>query len=495
MVPERRRAFNERFTDSGYQTYRAALERQCGRAVEFRLSETPCFLPERLVDSLVETSQALLHQLLDNPEYLRAASAVVPVEFRVPNGEREPTFVQVDFGLLETGAGMEPRLVELQAFPSLYGFQVAMAEAAISAYDLADVTPFLHGLSREAYLSLMRRTLVGDHDPAEVVLLEIDPRHQKTWPDFAVTEQLWGVRAVDVRSVVRDGRRLWYDRDGRRTPIARVYNRVIPDELQRKHLELAFDFRDELDLDWTGGPDWFFRISKFSLPWLRHPSVPRTQYLSEVTRIPKDRENWIVKPALFVRGRGHHVRADRCATGGDCHGGSYSLRASGARGLHADDRHAVRAHAGGDPDHDGARRSTGRETRVPGAASARSYGPGKDDGRRPQQRPTLGRCRGWTRLSSSLPASKPSSLQASFLTKDLLRDRLQLQVGRAFVDLADLGVAVELLDRVVLDEAVAAEELHGERRGSLRDLRRDRSCTWRPPSETARPASRRRAAL
>jgi hypothetical protein len=304
MVPERRRAFNARFTDDRYQAYRAALERQCGMAVEFRLSETPCFLPERLVDSLVETSHALLHQLLDNPEYRRAADAVVPIEFRLPSGEREPTFVQVDFGLIETGAGMEARLVELQAFPSLYGFQVAMAEAAIGAYDLADVTPFLHGLSREAYLSLMRRTLVGDHDPAEVVLLEIDPRHQKTWPDFVVTEQLWGVRAVDVRSVVREGQRLWYDRDGKRTPIARVYNRVIPDELQQKDLELAFDFRDELDLEWTGGPDWFFRISKFSLPWLRHPSVPRTQYLSEVARIPEDREHWILKPLFSFAGGG-----------------------------------------------------------------------------------------------------------------------------------------------------------------------------------------------
>jgi hypothetical protein len=150
----------------------------------------------------------------------------------------------------------------------------------------------------------MRRAIVGDHDPAEVVLLEIDPRHQKTLPDFVVTEQLWGVRAVDVRSVVRDGRRLWYDRDGRRTPIARVYNRVIPDELQHRRLELAFDFRDDLDLEWTGGPDWFFRISKFSIPWLRHPSVPRTQYLSEVTKLPEDRENWILKPLFSFAGGG-----------------------------------------------------------------------------------------------------------------------------------------------------------------------------------------------
>jgi hypothetical protein len=304
MVPERRRAFNDRFTESRYEAYRAALERQCGTPIEFRLSETPCFLPEGLVDDLVEASQALLHQLLDNPEYRRAADAVVPAEFRVPHGEPEPTFVQVDFGLLETGTGLEPRLVELQAFPSLYGFQVAMAEAAIAAYDLADATPFLGGLSREAYLALLRRTIVGDHDPAEVVLLEIDPRHQKTLPDFVVTEHLWGVRAVDIRSVVRDGRRLWYDRDGRPTPIARVYNRVIPDELQHRHLELLFDFRDELDLEWTGGPDWFFRISKFSIPWLRHPSVPRTEYLSEVTRMPEDRQNWLLKPLFSFAGGG-----------------------------------------------------------------------------------------------------------------------------------------------------------------------------------------------
>lgn len=304
MVPERRRAFNERFTDSRYQTYRAAIERRCGTSIEFRLSETPCFLPERLVADLVDASHALIRQLLDNREYRRAADAVVPAEFRVPHGEPEPTFVQVDFGLLETGAGLEPRLVELQAFPSLYGFQVAMAEAAIDAYDLADMTPFLDGLSREAYLALMRRAMVGDHDPAEVVLLEIDPRHQKTLPDFVVTEQLWGVRPVDVRSVVCEGRRLWYDRDGRLTPIARVYNRVIPDELQHRRLELAFDFRDDLDLEWTGGPDWFFRISKFSLPWLRHPSVPRTQYLSEVSRMPEDRENWLLKPLFSFAGGG-----------------------------------------------------------------------------------------------------------------------------------------------------------------------------------------------
>ena len=215
MVPDRRRAFNRRFTDRLYSAYRATLEHRCGTPIEFRLSETPCFLPAALLGDLVKASQAFLHQLLGSPAYRQAADAVVPAEFRLPHGEDLPTFVQVDFGLLKTATGIEGRLVELQAFPSLYGLQVAMAEAAIASYGLVEVTPFLNGLSGEAYRALMRRTIVADHDPAEVVLLEIDPRHQKTLPDFAVTEELWGVRTVDVRSVVRDGRRLCAIRPGR----------------------------------------------------------------------------------------------------------------------------------------------------------------------------------------------------------------------------------------------------------------------------------------
>jgi hypothetical protein len=304
MIPERRRDFNHRFSDEKYRRYVDDLEGRCGAHIEFHLSETPCFLPQTLIARLVDASQSFLDQLLTDSAYRRAADAVVPAEFVVARSESLPTFVQVDFGLLETDSGLEARLVELQAFPSLYGFQVAMADAAMHAYELSGVTPFIDGLSREAYLSIMRRAIVANHDPAEVVLLEIDPRHQKAFPDFAVTEQFWGVRAVDVRSVTREGRRLFYDRDGRRTPIARIYNRVIPDELRHTHPKLGFDFRDDLDVEWTGGPDWFFRISKFSLPWLKHPWVPRTQYLSDVTALPVDRENWLLKPLFSFAGGG-----------------------------------------------------------------------------------------------------------------------------------------------------------------------------------------------
>jgi hypothetical protein len=194
--------------------------------------------------------------------------------------------------------------VELQAFPSLYALQPILAEAYTQTWTLDGLTPFLGGLDAERYSRICRRVIVGDHDPSEVVLMEIDPLRQKTLPDFAATEQAWGVRPVDVREVTRDRRHLFFVRDGRRTRIARIYNRVIPDDLARSGATLAFDYRDDLDVEWTGGHDWFFRLSKFSIPWLRHPWVPETHYLDQLPEVPEDRDNWLLKPLFSFAGTG-----------------------------------------------------------------------------------------------------------------------------------------------------------------------------------------------
>ena len=144
--------------------------------------------------------------------------------------------------------------------------------------------------------------------------MEIEPRWQKTWPDFAITEYVWGVRAVDASAVRREGRQLFYDRDGRLVPIRRIYNRVIPDELDRKGIELPFDYRDDLDVEWAGHPAWYFRISKFSIPWLRHSCVPRTWFLHDLRRRPGGSRELPAEAALLVRRRRHRLRADRRAT-------------------------------------------------------------------------------------------------------------------------------------------------------------------------------------
>jgi len=305
MLASARAHFEQTFTEERYRAFVDTVEARAGVPIEFRLSETPCFFPTALMQSLIGAAQTITQQLLENPAYRAAAEAMVPERFRLAGGEPLPTCVQVDFGLVRMASGeVEGRLVELQAFPSLYGFQMLLSEEALRYIGGGPYTPYFSGLTRENYTELMRRTLVGDHDPAHVVLMEIEPRRQKTLPDFTVTEATWGIRAVDTREVIREGRRLFYRRDGQLTPIRRIYNRVIPDELERSGAPMPFDYRDDLDVEWIGGPDWFFRLSKFSIPWLDHPWVPETHFLSDVTEMPSNRDEWLLKPLFSFAGGG-----------------------------------------------------------------------------------------------------------------------------------------------------------------------------------------------
>jgi hypothetical protein len=304
MVPKARAEFLAGWSEAQYAALLDRLHTYLGVPIEFRISETPCFFPAALMHQLVLNAHTLVDQLLDNPDYRRAADVIVPDRFRVAHGEDLPTCIQVDFGLVRQPDGsVEGRLVELQAFPSLYGFQALLASESTTT-NVSSGHRFLGGLDGASYRELMRRVLVEPHDPQEVVLMEIQPERQKTRPDFIVTERVWGIRAVDTSAVRRDGRALFYERDGEWIRIKRIYNRVIPDELERSGAVMPFDYREDLDVEWIGGPDWYFRISKYSIPWLNHAWVPETHYLSDVTTLPTDREEWLLKPLFSFAGGG-----------------------------------------------------------------------------------------------------------------------------------------------------------------------------------------------
>ena len=316
MIPFLRQQFNEQFTSDKYRALLRRVDEICGTHVQFRISETPCFFPKALIDRMASDGQELIRQLVDNPAYRAKSEAAVPAAFRVPNEAPHPMFVQVDFGLVRDARGeLQPKLVELQAFPSLYAYQGPLAQAYIDVYGL-DVASgfrlsasgglkyFLSGLEADSYRQLLRRAIVGAHDPENVVLMEIHPQQQKTLPDFLLTEKMLGVRTVDIVDIKKDGSRLYYERDGKRIPIRRIYNRAIVDELERKNVELNFDWRDDLDVEWAGHPNWYFRISKFSIPYLKHPSVPKTWFLDRLEEIPADLENYALKPLYSFAGLG-----------------------------------------------------------------------------------------------------------------------------------------------------------------------------------------------
>ena len=307
MIPSLRKQFSDGFTPEKYQQLLRRIDGVCGTHVQFRLSETPCFFPKDLIDRMARDGQELIRQLVDNPKYLEKSDEAVPAQFKVPNEAPHPMFVQVDFGLVRDARGeLQPKLVELQAFPSLYAYQGPLAEAYLDIYGLgaARLKYFLSGLDAASYHSLLRRAIVGPHDPENVILMEIHPQEQKTLPDFLLTEKMLGVRAVDIVDIKKEGSRLYYDRDGKRVPIHRIYNRAIVDELERKSVKLGFDWRDDLDVEWAGHPNWYFRISKFSIPYLKHESVPKTWFLDRLEEIPPDLENYALKPLYSFAGLG-----------------------------------------------------------------------------------------------------------------------------------------------------------------------------------------------
>ena len=212
MIPSLRQPFNRAWTPEGYRRFLDLIEQRSGVATQFRHSETPCFLPAPLIDKMARYGREMVAQLLADADYKRDSEAEIPERYRVPREAAVPLFVQADFGL---DANLEPQLVEIQGFPSLYSYQPVMAECYRDAYGLdPSLSTVPGGMDVNAYYRLLRRAIVGEHDPANVILMEIDPMNQKTRCDFLVTDRLFGVRAVDVRSLRKEGNRLWYDRDG-----------------------------------------------------------------------------------------------------------------------------------------------------------------------------------------------------------------------------------------------------------------------------------------
>ncbi len=306
MIPTLRKQFNASFTPDKYQTFLRQIDDACGTHVQFRLSETPCFFPRELINRMAEDGKELIRQLVESPEYRAKSDESIPPEFKVPNEAPHPMFVQVDFGLVRDAQGqLHPKLVELQAFPTLYAYQGTLAQAYIDVYGLDKrLNYFLSGLDTTSYREFLKRAIVAQHDTENVVLMEIHPQEQKTLPDFLLTEKMLGVRTVEITEIRKDKKRLYYERAGKSVPIHRIYNRAIVDELQRKGVKLAFDWRDDLDVEWAGHPNWYFRISKFSIPYLKHESVPKTWFLDKLDQIPDDLENYALKPLYSFAGLG-----------------------------------------------------------------------------------------------------------------------------------------------------------------------------------------------
>jgi hypothetical protein len=317
VIPSFRQDFNRRYRPELYAELLASLDAATGTHIEFRVAETPCFFPIELIDRVASLGIELTHRLVQDPVYRAASLAAIPAAYRMPDDSPHPHFMTADFGLVRSPSGdLEPMLVELQAFPSVFGYQSVLSEAYRQTFQLDDsLDYFLGGHTETSFWKLLANVVLGGHDPENVILSEVDPFGQKTLPDFLITAQRLGIAIVDIAELVRvaqTGRPpKLFRRDGDRlVPVHRIYNRAIVDELIRRDVRLPFDYREPLDVEWAGHPNWYFHISKFSIPYLDHPAVPPAVFLNDwmagkrPQRLPADRESLILKPLFSFAGKG-----------------------------------------------------------------------------------------------------------------------------------------------------------------------------------------------
>lgn len=314
-----RAQFNRHYSADLYRRMCARMDRDLATPqFRFRLAETPLFLPRPLREACERVGGEIL-AIIRRPEVIRACRAAVPARYDAPHMDELPHFLAIDLGIVRgPDGGLEPRLIELQGFSSLYGMQ--LEQGRIWGDLVADLpgmperfTPLFSGLDRSSYLGLLRRTIIADASPDSVILLDLDPASQKTRPDFHATADLLGVRAVCASELRREGRVLLAPKDGVLRPVRRILHRVVFDELERRRVPMCFDYRDDLDLTWVAHPNWYWVWSKYTLPLIDHPAAPRTYRLSGLQPIPDDLSRYILKPVFSFAGQGVQVDVDRAA--------------------------------------------------------------------------------------------------------------------------------------------------------------------------------------
>lgn len=307
MDPSARKAFNDNFTQEKYQRFQRSLNAGLKKTIEFRVAETPVFLTDDFRDKLLAAGEDIINVILQ-PDFKQLTERAIPEKWNVANENVHPHFIALDFGVCKDEVGnIVPKLIELQGFPSLYGFQVHLSETYRDTFDIDNNwTIFFNQLNKSEYLDLLKETIIGPHHPEEVVLMDVNAPEQKTAVDFYITQNYLGIPVVALSDLIEQNGKLYYESRGSFKPIKRIYNRLIFDEIENDPdiFSRVVDIRKPLDVEWITHPNWFYRISKFTMPFLKGDYVPKTKFLNDVKNIPGDIEHYVLKPLFSFAGQG-----------------------------------------------------------------------------------------------------------------------------------------------------------------------------------------------
>jgi hypothetical protein len=307
MDASARKTFNANFTTEKYKQFLDELNEGLKVPALFRVAETPIFLTEDFKNKLLRAGNDIVETILQ-PNFKEFTERAIPSQWYVANENDHPHFIALDFGVCKDAAGnIVPMLIEMQGFPSLYGFQSHLSDTYRDAFDMPDEwAVYFNGLNKQSYIDLLKKTILGPYQPDEVVLMDVDAPNQKTAVDFYITQNYMGTPVVSLSDLEQDGKQLFYRVNDERKRIRRIYNRLIFDEIESDPdiFDKVVDIRQPLDVEWITHPNWFYRVSKFTMPFLKGEFIPKTQFLSQLTAIPADLENYVLKPLFSFAGQG-----------------------------------------------------------------------------------------------------------------------------------------------------------------------------------------------
>jgi hypothetical protein len=307
MDPSARKTFNENFTPDKYAHFLEELNEGLKNPIAFRVAETPVFLTDDFRDKLLAAGEDIINVILQ-PDFKELTERAIPGKWRVANENDHTHFIALDFGVCKDEKGnIVPKLIELQGFPSLYGFQVHLGDTYKDSFNISeDWSIYFNGLEHQLYLDLLKKAIIGPYQPEEVVLMDVNAPEQKTAVDFYITQNYIGIPVVSLSDLIEKDGKLFYKSESILKPIKRIYNRLIFDEIENDPdiFSKVVDIRKALDVEWITHPNWFYRISKFTMPFLSGDYVPETRFLHQVESIPADLENYVLKPLFSFAGQG-----------------------------------------------------------------------------------------------------------------------------------------------------------------------------------------------
>ncbi len=307
MIKHLRNKFNDAFTANTYKNLIAELNSFAQKNIEFRIAETPVFIDGDFKNELITAGDEII-KIIKKENFKTLTENAIPQKWKVKQENKHPHFLTFDFAVcVDENQNFAPKLIEIQGFPSLYGFQSQLAKSFRNHYNIdKNLTPYFNGLDEKKYISLLRKTIVGNCNPEEVILLDVDAHNQKTAVDFYITAKLLGIKVLALNELKQHQKAFFYHENGKEIRIKRIYNRLIFDEIEQNETLLNHvpDLLSSEEIEWVTNPNWFYRISKYTMPFLKNKYVPETVFLNDVKTIPANLKNYVLKPLFSFAGKG-----------------------------------------------------------------------------------------------------------------------------------------------------------------------------------------------